>query len=205
MSNLHKWFLSPRGCAFLYSRDQDRADQSLQPNYISHGYLKSWRVNSRLRGTVDVSQFYLVDDCIRFFTNYLGNYAKVHAYNSSLADRAAEMLAQAWKTHKLQVAKELEAPYMRLIKMPELKSFPVPHIAVDPSGHAPLSEESIAERHKAEDASFSVVKALCDKHSVDTFVSLIQGSFYVRISCYIYNEMSDYEKLRDAVLALADE
>lgn len=205
VSNLHKWFLIPRGCAFLYSRDTTRADQSLQPNYISHGYLKPWSVNSRFRGTVDLSQFYLVDDSIRFFTSYLGDYAKIRAYNSSLADQAAEMLAQAWKTHKLQVPKDMEAPFMRLVKMPELKSFPIPHVAIDSTGKTPMSEETILERHKAEDASFRVVKALCDQYNVDTFVSLIQGSYYVRISCYIYNEMRDYEVLRDAVLALAND
>ena len=30
------------------------------------------------------------------------------------------------------------------------------------------------------------------------------GAWYLRISASVYNEMADYEQLRDAVLAIAD-
>ena len=32
----------------------------------------------------------------------------------------------------------------------------------------------------------------------------IDGIIYVRISCFIYNEISDYEALRDAILEMCE-
>jgi len=73
VSNLHKWFLAPRGCSFLYLKDVNRLAQNLQPNYISHGYDKSVDYNFCRRGTADKSSYFCVRECVDFYENELGN------------------------------------------------------------------------------------------------------------------------------------
>jgi aspartate aminotransferase-like enzyme len=72
ISNLHKWFLAPRGCSFLYLKDVDRLEKNLQPNYISHGYDRDLNYNFYRRGTADKSSFFCVRECVQFYEEELG-------------------------------------------------------------------------------------------------------------------------------------
>ena len=45
-------------------------------------------------------------------------------YNASLLDDAVEYLVKLWGTKKYPIPKEMEAPCMRLIRLPDLKKFP---------------------------------------------------------------------------------
>ena len=72
ISNLHKWFLAPRGCSLLYLKDWKRLEKGLQPNYISHGYDKSLSYNFYRRGTADKTSFFCVGECIDFYEKKLG-------------------------------------------------------------------------------------------------------------------------------------
>ena len=47
-------------------------------------------------------------------------------YNSTLVDKAADMLVARWKTNRFPIAKEMEAPFMKLIRVPDLKKYPIP-------------------------------------------------------------------------------
>jgi isopenicillin-N epimerase len=83
VSNLHKWFLAPRGCSFLYFKNLSDLSANLsdkicvlQPNYISHGYAKSVQFNFYSRGTKDATSWFLVNECIQFYENYLGGLNK---------------------------------------------------------------------------------------------------------------------------------
>jgi len=100
-------------------------------------------------------------------------------------DKAVEMLTSSWKTTSIEMMKELEAPFMKLIKLPPLKDG--------------FRSESSQE---AEQVSIKIMKTLLDDHNVICCVVYIQNELYVRISCFPYNCIGDYEALKDAILQL---
>ena len=46
-------------------------------------------------------------------------------YNSQLADEAVALLTAAWGTGKFPIPKDMEAPCMRVVRLPDLTQFPV--------------------------------------------------------------------------------
>jgi len=46
-------------------------------------------------------------------------------YNSQLADEAVALLTAAWGTEKFPIPKDMEAPCMRVVRLPDLTQFPV--------------------------------------------------------------------------------
>lgn len=96
------------------------------------------------------------------------------------------MLESEWGTTRLQVPDEMVAPFLRVIKLPELRSFR-------------LTEENKSEWAWIEAA---LMKHLLDKFNVVAFVSVIYGELYCRISCFVYHSFEDYVALKDAILRL---
>jgi selenocysteine lyase/cysteine desulfurase len=76
VSNLHKWFFAPRGCAFLFVRKIENSAKgepnSLQPNYISWGYTDNLSTNYFQRATLDNTSFFCIKECINVHENYFG-------------------------------------------------------------------------------------------------------------------------------------
>ena len=186
VSNLHKWFFSPKSCSFLYFKDIEKLTKNLQPNYISHGYYKDFQINFFWRATKDLSSFFLINDCIKFHQN-LGGLNKIQKYSNDILNQACSMLVKAWDTEKPDIHPELESPFMRLIKLPQMPNY---------------------EAKSAEEAPMVIARLMADlmnKHKVVSFIVYILGQFYCRIACFVYNELSDYEVLRDAILSLKNE
>lgn len=183
VSNLHKWFLSPRGCNFLYFR-RDEDVMKLVPNVISHEYEKPAALNFFMRGTRDNSSWFLVEDCIRFYEGFFGGLENVSGYVEALLDEATEMLTTAWKTPKIEMPREIEAPFMKLVKLPKLRDF----------GYANADE--------AMKMSLELLEVLFKRFKHDACVVVIGGEMYCRISGFVYNTIEDYMSLRDAILDL---
>lgn len=184
ISNLHKWFLAPRGCSFLYLKDPVKLGKDLQPNYISHGYDKDLNYNFYRRGTADKSSFFCIGECIKFYEENLGGLSTIRNYTSIILKKAVEMLLQAWNTTALDISPDLEAPYMKMIKLPYMKNYEVRCDA------------------DADQALTKLLKDLYDKHKIISCVVYVDKSLWIRISCYVYNELKDFERLRDAILDL---
>jgi selenocysteine lyase/cysteine desulfurase len=187
VSNLHKWFLAPKGCCFLYIKDRERLSKNLEPNYISWGYQGSLEFNFCFRATSDKSSWFVIDDCIRFYETYLGGMSRIAAYNNEMLDRAIQMLTKAWDTELIKQPKELDAPFMRCIRMPTFKSLKQP-----------------TNEKEEDDIRNNLMEILIKKYKLVALLVYIQGELYTRITSYIYNEIEDYELLRDAVLELAN-
>ena len=60
-----------------------------------------------------------------FYIELHSTQSKIPVYASSLLDQATEMLSKAWATEKFPIPKEMEAPFMRLVRMPDLKKYPI--------------------------------------------------------------------------------
>ena len=182
VSNLHKWFLAPKGCCFLYVNDYDKALKSLQPNFISWGYEKDLSFNFFFRATCDRSAWYLVEECIDFYENKLGGLSSIRKYTDELLDQAVDLLVKGWNTNEPGIPKELEAPFMRLIKLPYLKSYQV---------NKPEDIEKV---------TLKLARDILERFNVNTLIVYVQNELYCRICCFVYNTIEDYVALRDAVL-----
>ena len=47
-------------------------------------------------------------------------------YVTNMLDEAVEYLVNLWGTDKLPIPRDMEAPYMRLVRMPPIPKFPIP-------------------------------------------------------------------------------
>ena len=186
VSNLHKWFQAPRGCSFLYFKDKNSAN-NLQPNYISHGYDKSLTYNFYQRGTSDSTSWFLVDECIDFFNHKLGGIENITEYSERVSKKAVELLVSSWKTGVLEIPKEIEAPFMKAIKLPYLKNY------------------QVDKKENSERVCLRLMKDMLERFNIILAVVYIQNEIYCRISCYVYNSDQDYEALNEAILCLMNE
>ena len=183
VSNLHKWFFSPKSCSFLYLKEIQNLSKDLQPNYISHGYHKDFQSNFFMRATTDKSSFFLVNDCVAFHRN-MGGLDTIQKYANDTLKKASEMLTKAWDTQTLEIHPDLESPFLRLIKLPHLPNYEVKY----PENASIVCEQLVAD--------------LIIEYKVVSCVVHILNELYCRIACFVYNELSDYEVLRDAILHL---
>lgn len=98
--NLHKWVCAPKGCAFLWARE-DRQDL-LQPAVISHGNNSTRSGFSRFQdrfdwaGTFDPTAWLCVAEAIRWLGGRLpGGWPALRRHNHNLAVEARRILCAA--------------------------------------------------------------------------------------------------------------
>lgn len=179
VSNLHKWFLAPRGCSFLYFKDKS-VISSLEPNYISYGYgnqSPSLSYNFFARATRDATSYYVVPECVEMYTQQFGGLNLINVRLTTLLENVLKMLVISWNTEVFKLDKSLEAPFMRLVKLPIMKNY-------EPKDAAKLMKD-LLEKYKI----------------VSAFVN-INNQLYCRLSAYVYNQFDNYVKLKDAILDL---
>lgn len=113
---------------------------------------------------------------------------RIRQYNNTLAQKAASMLAEKWNTGLLSHA-DMFGP-MVLIRLPEVL----------------LDCVTQGEKEEAVKAHAEMVQAkLHYEFSIEVPVKLIQGKLHTRISAHVYNQLSDYTKLCNAILIMADD
>ncbi len=183
VSNLHKWFFSSRGCAFLYFKDSQHG-KMLKPNVTGWDFHENASLSFRFRGTADNTAFFLVRDCIEF-QEFLGGYKAINEYCTRLLTNAVEILTDAWKTTVLEMPYEMQAPFMRNIKLPQVCDASV------------IADEKALVRE-----SLALMKQLYETYNIIAAVMMIDQELYVRISAFVYNIIDDYYPLRDAILII---
>lgn len=92
--NFHKWFMAPKGAAFLWTRRE--LQKVLHPPVISHGYGAGYVAEFDWTGTRDPSAYLSVAAALAFRERF-GD-GSVKARNRALAAEAGQRLAKAWKT-----------------------------------------------------------------------------------------------------------
>lgn len=113
---------------------------------------------------------------------------QIRKHNNTLANQAALMLADKWGTCLLSHA-DMFGP-MVLVRLPE--------VLLDCVTRGGLEE--------AVKAHAEMIQArLHYEFSIEVPVKLVQGKLHTRISAHVYNELSDYSKLCDAILVMTDE
>lgn len=183
VSNLHKWGYTPRGSAVLYVDKKHHRTVHTLP--VSHTYLddkaeldpklEERRLIDRFTfvGTLDFTTHLSVAEAWKF-RQEIGGEEKIREYCFNLAKQVGELAAKEWGTEVLENKAGTLSTAMVNVRLPISEKF--------------LS--SASEEKKLE------LFRLINDHPMkfDTFVppSYHNGKMYVRFSCQVYNELSDY-------------
>ena len=114
----------------------------------------------------------------------MGGYEAISTYCSNLITEALKMLEDAWKTKRLEIPIDLETPFMRIIKLPYLKDYVI----------GPEPADQVTAR---------LMFDLMNRFGLVAIPVALNQELHIRLSCFVYNYMEEYIKLRDAILTLA--
>lgn len=171
VGDLHKWLFAPRGCAFLHASEAVARD--LQPATISGLAGMGFPGAFSWTGTRDYSPFLSVPAALDF-VEWLG----VAGYRRAIRDlawRGAGLLARRWGA-------DLPAGPESLAAM----------VAV------PLPDRGMAAAD-GEAAGRAWTARLWEHHRIAVPVGSVGGRLWARISAQVYNDLSDFAALADAV------
>lgn len=172
-SCLHKWFYSPWGCAFLYTKTDKM--KSVEPKFAYNKYKIPFH-NFAEPATRNESLRLVYNDYIDFIENHLGGLANTEAYAKELQSVVLPMLVSSWKSKTQQIARELEAPFVKCVELPA----------------------GLQHGYNRDE----LIDLLREKYNISTLFNRINGIMYCRISFAVYNKLEDYFALNDAILDL---
>jgi isopenicillin-N epimerase len=180
--NCHKWFMTPKGSAFLYARPELQG--MIDPLVISHG----WTADSKqpgakgafgnspfideieVQGTRDPSAWLAVPEALRFRRD--NDWASVTSHCTALAQDTARRLGELTGLAPLS-SPEFSAPQMVAMPIPECDT---------------------AEIHKT----------LFDRYRIEIPVFKWQDHCIARLSVQGYNSKPQMDRLLDALTELLD-
>ncbi|OWF37410.1 L-cysteine desulfhydrase-like [Mizuhopecten yessoensis] len=176
VSNAHKWFCCPKGSAFLYVRKELKSQT--RPLIISHGFGSGFNSEFIWAGLHDYSPFLAMHVNMNFWKD-IGN-EKIQQYMYDLCRESCNLLTSLWNT-KLAAPMEMFG-CMALVELP-------PQLYSSDTAITYSTGEAIQNQ-------------LYHQYNIEVPVKCIQGTLYVRISCHIYNELAEYEKLGNCILEM---
>ena len=176
VANLHKWCYAPRGCAFLWVAPSHR--DSMEPLVTSHSYNMDMVEQFFMQGTIDHTPYLCVKAALKFYSD-LGGHEAILGHIQPLLDWAQDMLSQAMDTTKLPVPHSMQAPFMRVIRLP-------------------IPEHSVYSMTR--EGGISLMKDLYSNHKVVAAVVAFSNLPWLRISANVYNCKDDYLSLRDTLI-----
>ena len=174
--NLHKWPCAIRGCAVLCVRDDYAAH--IKPPVISHYLDESFAAEFDWQGTFDPTPWLLAGEAIRFMDRF-GGWAMVRERNHRLTIQMQEMLCQRFGVEPISPLDGSMLGCMATIAFPD-------RLQLGSGGPPP-------EVMQAE---------LLEKHRIEIPVMDFAGRRHLRISCHVYNDSNDYQRLADAMDAM---
>jgi len=145
----------------------------LHPPTISHGLGQGFIAEFDWTGTRDPAAWLAAPAGVEFHERLGG--VRLMARNRELAREMGRMLAQSWGT-------PLAAPESLFAAMTVVA--------------LPLAGPATQER------ALELRSHLSDTHGIEAALNAMDGRLWVRIAAQAYNEIADYERLRDAVRVL---
>jgi len=166
--NAHKWLFAPKGTAFLWAARG--AQRGLHPTVVSHGFEQGFHAEFDWVGTRDPSGWLSIGAALDFYRAQ-GD-GGIRAHNRALANRAADLLADALKSRQGQSPECRGA--LATVRLPGTEG-----------------------RDRA--AGLALNDRLWREHGIEVPIIPFANALWVRVSAQIYNELSDYEKLAAAL------
>jgi isopenicillin-N epimerase len=183
-ANLHKWVCAPKGSAFLWVREDKQ--RHIQPAVISHGNnthrpgYSSFQDRFDWAGTFDPSAWFSAAEAIRWMERLLpGGWPAIRAANHELAVQARALLCQTL---------ELDAPCPSSL-LGSMATLPLParFQGRPKSGRIDPEQRRLYDRFGIEVPFFRIGQP--EKR-------------WFRLSAQLYNSLSDYEFLAQALASL---
>jgi selenocysteine lyase/cysteine desulfurase len=174
-SNGHKWLCTSKSAAFLYVKKEYQ--DLIHPTVISnqqYGAKTSFQARFEYTGTRDYSPFLSFSSALRF-RELSGGDEHVMTYNNDLCLKAANMMSEAWNTTR-PVPDHMTASTINVR---------IPCNTRDPACYT------------WNEVGFYLWLFL--KNIWALGFQDANGVWYLRLSCQIYNQMSDYEELKEAI------
>jgi isopenicillin-N epimerase len=175
--NLHKWPCALRGCALLSVRP-DLAGQVHAP-VISHHLDQGLTLELDWQGTIDPTPLLLAPEAIAFMDRF-GGWDVVRRHNHALATKMNAMLCERFGVESISPLDGSMLGSMATVRLPEQLQ--------------PGVDLRAPERVQAE---------LLEREQIELPILDFGGVRYLRISCHVYNEEAEYERLGEAILRMA--
>ena len=167
VGNFHKWICAPRASAGLACRTPEIARQ-MMPLAPSWDFEAGFPKSFFSQGTDDYSSYLATPHAIKFHESI--SFAERDNHNRGVINDAAKMLHEHWGTEP-DVPTEMFCPWMRLVRMPFKTQL------TKPQGDA-------------------LTLKISQELQTETVIVSPGDSTYVRLSAQIYNEATDFEKLK---------
>jgi isopenicillin-N epimerase len=190
-ASCHKWLSAPFGSGFLFVHP--RRQQQLEPPIVSWGKSLSgrapnWHDEFDWSGTRDYSAFLTIPDAIEFFEQ-IPNAGK-SATNASDSPTGVKL----FRSYSHELARYARQRIVELTGLapiiPDSTEWYGSMIAL------PLPD-SVAET--AEGHMHPLQTRLWEKHRIEVPVINWRGRRWIRVSCHLYNDRSDIDRLVDAL------
>jgi len=167
VGNFHKWICAPRASAGLVCRTPEIARQ-MMPLAPSWDFEAGFPKSFFSQGTDDYSSYLATPHAIKFHESI--SFAERDNHNRGVINDVAKMLHEHWGTEP-DVPTEMFCPWMRLVRMPFKTQL------TKPQGDA-------------------LTLKISQELQTETVIVSPGDSTYVRLSAQIYNEATDFEKLK---------
>jgi isopenicillin-N epimerase len=174
-ANLHKWVCAPKGTAFLWVCPEKHS--VVHPAVISHNLDSGLAREFAWQGTRDLSSWLSAPAAISFMGE-LG-WDHVMAHNHQLATWAQQMLSSRWNVQPLTPLDGSLLGSMATVPLP---------------GQLGLLQETMPLQQQ-----------LYDEFGLEQPLVKWEGRMTLRVSCQVYNNAADYEKLAEVLLKLSAE
>ena len=166
VSNFHKWVAAPSPSAALVACSA-RARAALEPLAGSWNAERGFPLSFDTQGTADLSSYLATPAAFEFLSRW--PWAERDAHCRRVVGLAAEMLAEAWGV-ALPTHPELRAPNLRIVPLP-------------------------GARHLDTAAEDALITAARHHLRAEIAITSPGGVTGVRLSAFLYNEVTDYECL----------
>jgi selenocysteine lyase/cysteine desulfurase len=174
LSNAHKWLFAPKAAAFLWVQKDLQIDT--RPTVVSFGYAsKDFRQEFYWTGTRDYSAWFTIPYALEW-RKQIGGEEKIMKYNNDLCYDVSLRVAEIWNTSIL-----FDEQYRRSM------SAAMVNVLLPSQDHQKLN---------------AAVAVLMKQYGTYLVVYEFDGMYYTRLSCQVYNEISDFEKVAHYLLTV---
>jgi isopenicillin-N epimerase len=184
VGNGHKWLCCPRGVGYLYCPHEDLRESILKrPAVLSHGIGQGFQTRFLWDGCRDYAAALSLPAVLDYWEEKDPDI--VRSTTQQKLEEAVRILSSRWYgtdnvDHSLLGANlSFHSPMMALIRLPD-------------------SLQSSSIDMTSDDAK-AIQDFLYDKY-IEVPIKCIHGVLYVRISCHVYNSLSEYDRLATVML-----